>query len=81
MQVKNILFTSGDGIHWILEEGFTWNTRGAEPGAGCFYCEVTETTFSQRPVIRAYAGSTLPEPATGNGILLIRTRPAGRRSG
>lgn len=50
MQVKNILFTSGDGIHWILEEGVRWNTRGAEPGAGCFYCEATESyILTQRP--------------------------------
>lgn len=48
--LENWVLTSGDGIHWKQKEGVQWHTRGAEPGAACFYNSVTEKyTIIQRP--------------------------------
>lgn len=48
--VKNILYTSPDGIRWTLKEGVRWHDRGAEPGAGGFYSEITKSyVIAARP--------------------------------
>ena len=48
--VDDLIYVSGDGIHWALCEDIRWNDRGAEPGAGGFYCETRDSfVITARP--------------------------------
>lgn len=37
LDLRDVLYESGDGIHWTLAEGVRWNTPGTEPGVGGYY--------------------------------------------